>query len=66
MYEILVKLIFAAALVELGLSIKDAGDCSSPACLGRLQRASHKVLHVDWKPISVFPEEAARFKKPAR
>jgi hypothetical protein len=63
MYEILTKIIIAAALIELGSSFKSVGDCSSRACLDKLQRASKQVLRIDWKPISVFPEEAKRFKK---
>lgn len=62
MYNVLIKLIIAASLLELGLSFKDFGDCSSRACWSQLQQASQKVLRIDWKPISVFPKEAKRFK----
>lgn len=62
MYNILIKLIVAAALLELGVTFTHSGDCKSSACRNQLQQASKKVLHVDWKPISIFPEEAKRFR----
>lgn len=62
MYEMMVKLIVAAALLELGVTLSHSGGCGSRECLGRIERASRQVLRVDWKPISVFPEEARRFK----
>lgn len=66
MYNVLIKLIVVASLLELGLSFKDFGDCTPRTCWNRLHRTSHKVLRIDWKPISIFPEEAARFKESAR
>lgn len=66
MYEIMLKLIVGAALIQLGLSFKNSEECSSRACLDRLQRASQQVLRIDWKPISVFPGEARRFQEAHR
>lgn len=66
MYEIMIKLIVAAALLELGLTFSRPGECESRECIGRLERASRQVLKVDWKPISVFPEEARRFRKASK
>ncbi len=63
MYNLLIKLIVAAALIELGLTLKDIGDCPSRSCLDKLQRASQHVLRIDWKPISVLPEEARKFQR---
>lgn len=62
MYEIIMKLIIAAALLQLGLTLSHSGKCDSRECLGRIERASRQVLKVDWKSISLFPEEARRFK----
>jgi len=53
---------FLAAIVQLGISLKDVRDCRSRACLMRMDKAMREVLRVDWKPISVFPEEAKRFR----
>ncbi|MCE3009688.1 MAG: hypothetical protein LW875_03650 [Proteobacteria bacterium] len=61
MYKLLIPLIVFSALNSLG--IKDvflkthlgSGDVS------RLEIAKRKVLKIDWKPISFFPEEAKRF-----
>jgi hypothetical protein len=63
MYNVLVKLIVLAALIELGMSFKDIDECSSRTCLDRIQKASQQVLRIDWKSISVFPGEASRFKQ---
>lgn len=62
MYSILIRLIITASLIELGLSVARSGDWSSPTNPIEIQRASKKVLRIDWLPISVFPKEAARFK----
>lgn len=62
MYDVLVKVIVAAALLQLGISLSKQDDCRSRQCLAKIQAASLEVLKIDWKPISVFPEEAKRFK----
>lgn len=62
MYNIIIKLIIAAALLDLGISSSKMEDCSSLACWSQIQKASHKVIKIYWKPISVFPEEAKRFR----
>ena len=62
MYNIIIKLIVAAALLDLGISISKIEDCSSRVCWNQIQKASHKVIKIDWKPISVFPEEVKRFR----
>jgi len=68
-YNVLIKLIVVASLLELGISVSKIGfygECSSRACWSELQRASHNVLQIDWRPISVFPKEAERFRQPAK
>lgn len=62
MYSLLIKLMLIAAIAELGLSISDVTNCSSKQCAKRIEQASHDVLRIDWKPISVWPEEAKRFR----
>lgn len=66
MYEILMRLMFVASLAELGMTLSDLRDCHSRACLAQIERRARDVLHVDWKPISVFPEEARRFRSSDR
>lgn len=63
MYDLLVRLIFVSALLQLGISLKDVRECRSRACLVRMDRAVKEVLRIDWKPISMFPEEAKRFRR---
>jgi hypothetical protein len=62
MYKLLVKLMFVAALAELGLSVSKIENCHSTACILELEKASLDVLRIDWKPIIVDQEEAERFK----
>lgn len=61
MYDLLVRLFFIAALLELGHAAIRVDKCDSRECLGGMERLSREVLRVDWKPISVFPEETKRF-----
>lgn len=62
MYHILIKLIVAVSLLQLGINLTDSGECSSRECVARIERASHNVLRIEWRPISVFPKEAKRFR----
>ena len=55
MYTLLLRLMFISALIQLGLNITTL----TPT---KLERASRDVLRIDWKPISVFPEEAKKFR----
>lgn len=43
MYNILIKLIIAAALVDLGISFSKLEDCSSRQCWTQIQKASRKA-----------------------
>lgn len=61
MYNLLFKLYLAAALMQLGISLTDLGSLSSSRGLKKIDQASKEVLHIKWKPISVFPNEAKRF-----
>jgi hypothetical protein len=61
MYYVLIKLILVASMLELGLSFKNLGECSSRACWDQLKKASHKAIRIEWRPISVFPSEAKKF-----
>jgi hypothetical protein len=62
MYTLLVRLMFIAAVLQLGLYISDIVNCRSVVCVRQLEKASHKVLKVNWRPISLFPEEGRRFR----
>jgi hypothetical protein len=62
MLTLLIRLMVLAALAQLGLNLTRIGDCSSRACLVQLEKASREVLKIEWQPISVFPEEARRFR----
>lgn len=51
-----------SALAEAGITAKDFLTSDSRATRARIERASHDVLHINWKTISVWPEEAKRFR----
>ncbi len=54
MYPLLLRLLLLASLLELGISLTE----TTPATF---ERAARQVLKIDWRPISVWPEEAWRF-----
>lgn len=60
MHGLLVKLMALAALVELGMNVSEFEHCHSRQCLQQVERRSRDIMKVDWKPISVFPEEMKR------
>lgn len=62
MENLLLRLYLIAALMQLGISLKDISSLSNKNHLNKIDSASHKILKIDWKPISVFPNEARRFK----
>jgi hypothetical protein len=63
MYEMLVKLMFIAALMQIGISGVEFSQCVQDRnCMFRIQKASREVLKVDWKPIIIFPKESKRFR----
>jgi len=53
MFVLLLRLMVIAVVVECGLSLRD---------VRRVERASRDILRVEWKAISMFPEEARRFR----
>jgi hypothetical protein len=62
MFDLLIKLMAMAALAQFGISLSHLESCHSRACMQTLEKHSREVLNVDWKPLSVFPEEAKRFR----
>jgi hypothetical protein len=62
MYKLLVSAMLIAALSELGISMKDFEGCHSRQCVKMFQKKAIDVLKIDWRPISVFPEEARGFR----
>jgi hypothetical protein len=68
MYSSLLKLILLTTLAAFGMSYAGFFSCHSRECLRQVDRRTRDILKIDWKPISVFPEEAKRFlpKQPKR
>lgn len=62
MYSLLIRLMFLTALLHFGIKLTEVATCHSKECISRIDKVSRDVLRIDWKPISVFPEEAKKFK----
>lgn len=62
MYNVFIKLLLGAAILQLGLSIGKYGECTSREYLNRVEASARQVIKIKWRPISVFPEEANRFR----
>ena len=62
MDNLLVKIILISTILQLGLKLEDFANCSNHQCIQKIDQASQKVLKIDWKPISLFPEEAKKFR----
>ena len=62
MASLLVRFVIALSLAQLGLGLFDLAQCRSRACLAHMERHARNILRIDWKPISVFPNEAKRFR----
>lgn len=61
MYKLLVVLMLASALSELEMSVSSITECRSRACMVEIYAAMAQVVNIDWRPISIFPNEAKRF-----
>ena len=62
MYDLLVKLMLIAGLAQFGMTLAHVETCHSRQCVQELERHSRDVLNVDWKPISIFPDQAKLFR----
>jgi hypothetical protein len=62
MYHLLIKLMVLSALLQLGISVSEVGDCKDRKCVPRIEKGSRDILKINWRPISIFPEEAKRFR----
>jgi hypothetical protein len=63
MYDLLVQAMLIAALAQLGLKAADLTNLSSAGHMHRIESAARRVLSIEWRPISVFPDAAKRFTK---
>jgi hypothetical protein len=62
MYNLLVKLMIISALFQFGWTFSDFQNCHTKECASKIEKASKNILRINWKPISVFPEESKRFR----
>jgi len=62
MEKLIGKIIIVYALYTLGMSYSDVLNCRSRECFRNIEIAKRKMLNVNWKPISMFPEEAKKFR----
>lgn len=61
MYNLLLKLVLAATLFQFGLSLTDFANCRDQKSCQKLEAARNQILKIQWRPISLFPEEARKF-----
>jgi len=54
MYNLIVKLMLAAALAHLGLTHLRSSECYGHSCVQILEKTSRDVLKIQWKPIILF------------
>lgn len=57
----LIILILIYSALQLGVDVSELIFCHKGQCTDVLQNAYKNVLETDWRPISVFPDEAKRF-----
>jgi hypothetical protein len=62
METLLIRLMFIAAIIQLGYVVSDFENCHSRQCVQKIEKASRDVLKINWTPIVIFPEEARRFR----
>tara|TARA_B100001248_G_scaffold227480_1_gene185921 strand:+ start:732 stop:920 length:189 start_codon:yes stop_codon:yes gene_type:complete len=62
MYKLLLIAMLIYAAAQTGLNINEVLECKSRSCLKQVDSKIEKVIQVDWKSISIFPEEAQRFR----
>ena len=62
MNKLLIILMLIAALAQFGMSLSELRNCNGRACAQQIEKHSRDVLKINWTPISVFPEEARRFR----
>ena len=62
MIKLLLTLMLIFAALQAGLSLSEVQNFHSRQCMRALEKASRDVLKIKWRPISVFPDEAQRFR----
>jgi hypothetical protein len=60
MYYAILLMVAFSTLKQAKLNPSDILCWKQQACALRLMKARNNLLKIDWKPISVFPEEARR------
>jgi hypothetical protein len=61
----MITFIVLAALPGLGISAEDFLQFLSAAKGSQHNEKIRRVLRIEWKPIIIFSEEAARFQRPS-
>lgn len=62
MFNLLLKLVLIYAAILVGLSLSELATCHKGTCTDKIERAARNVVEIDWRPISIFSEEAQRFR----
>lgn len=62
MYRLLFCAILVATFQEYGWKAQELYACRNEGCLKNAVAKSREITKVNWKPIILFPKEAAQFK----
>jgi hypothetical protein len=64
MYNLFIRLVMIQVLVQITSipGVRDFSTCDATReCVAQVEFIARKVLKINWRPISIFPEEAQRF-----
>lgn len=64
MYKVLIILIVTATLQEFGITFSKAKTHPKDDCL-KIRSVTKRILTIDWKPISIFPDHIKLISKKA-
>lgn len=62
MFKLLLKLALIYMVISTGLTASELLLCRRGFCTDQLEKAARETISIDWRPISIWPEEAKRFK----
>ncbi len=62
MFRMFIFMLALATTEGLAVKISNRSQCRSRECLQQIEKQSRDVLKINWRPISMFPDEANRFK----
>ena len=62
MFKVLIQAILASAVLSLGIDLAGVARMNTGERIRFVRAQTLRMARIDWRPISVFPEEARRFR----